>query len=62
MPMAHTQATADGTAVAIFDGFLDPENELHEAAMDGIFLPLCHQISDTDLGDPDTFSGHFPST
>jgi hypothetical protein len=61
MPMAHTQATADSTTVAIFgDGFLNPDNDLYDAAMDGISCALCHQIGAENLGDPSTFSGHFP--
>ena len=61
MPMAHTQATADGTSTAIFgDGFLSPSSDLHEAAMDGVSCAICHQIGDENLGSPGTFSGHFP--
>lgn len=61
MPMAHTQATADGAAPTIFGtGFLDPQNALHEAAMDGTSCALCHQIGSANLGDPATFDGHFP--
>ena len=61
MPMANTQAKRDGTAVAIFgDGFINPGNGLHVAAMDGISCSLCHQIGSEGLGDPKTFSGHYP--
>ena len=61
MPMAYTQAKGDGTTIAIFDeGFLNPENELHVPAKDGISCALCHQIGSEGLGDPETFSGNFP--
>ena len=61
MPMAHTQATADGISTAIFgDGFLNSGNDLHDAAMDGVSCSMCHQIGAENLGSPDTFSGHFP--
>lgn len=61
MPMAHTQAGVDGTPIGLFgSGFLSPTNSLHDAAMDGVSCTLCHQITDQDLGEPATFSGHFP--
>ena len=61
MPMARTQALVDGSPVAILgDGFLSPGNSLHQAAMDGVSCTLCHQIQDQDLGQPATFSGHYP--
>lgn len=60
MPMAYTQAEVLGQPQAIFgDGFLDPGNPLHEAAMDGVSCTLCHQIQPDGLGTPDSFSGHF---
>ncbi len=61
MPMAHTQAPSDGIPIAMFgSGFLNPANDLHEAAMDGVSCALCHQISAENLGEASTFSGHFP--
>ncbi len=61
MPMARTQALVDGRPVAILgDGFLSATNPLHQAAMDGVSCTLCHQIQDQDLGQPATFSGHYP--
>ncbi|HFC12603.1 MAG TPA: hypothetical protein ENJ56_07135, partial [Anaerolineae bacterium] len=61
MPMAHTQAGVNGTPISIFgSGFLSPTNALHDAAMDGVSCTLCHQIADQNLGQPATFSGHFP--
>ena len=60
MPMAHTQATAEGTATRMLEeGFLNPANELHETAMDGVSCTLCHQISDAGLGEPESFSGEY---
>jgi hypothetical protein len=51
MPMAYTQANADGTpALILDDGFLNPSNPLHEIAMDGNSCTLCHQIVDPVLG------------
>jgi len=67
MPMAWTQARATGEGDygdrAIFSGktgWLDPEADLHQAAMDGVSCTLCHQILDQDLGTDATFSGKFP--
>jgi len=60
MPMAHEQATSDSSAITMFgDGFLNPANPLHEAAMDGISCSLCHQITANGLGDPSTYNGQF---
>ncbi|MCG3136632.1 MAG: hypothetical protein HJJLKODD_00467 [Phycisphaerae bacterium] len=61
MPMARTQATADGTPSLIFgdDGFLNPDNPLHDAALDGVSCTLCHQITNVGLGTSDSFSGGY---
>lgn len=61
MPMAYTQALAQGQIPAMFGeaGFLNPSHPLHQAAMDGVSCTLCHQIQPTGLGTPDSFSGHF---
>ncbi|MHB8809161.1 MAG: hypothetical protein ACYC9M_04020 [Desulfobulbaceae bacterium] len=62
MPMAWTQAQATGgyaDAAVLGDGFLNRENGLHEAAMDGVSCTLCHQIEDKGLGTQETFSGKF---
>jgi hypothetical protein len=60
MPMGRTQANNDGSPVAIFgNGFLDPANPLHEAAMDGVSCTLCHQIQNVNLGQMESFSGHY---
>jgi hypothetical protein len=61
MPMAHTQAKLEGLPVFILEsGFLNPDNELHEAALDGVSCTLCHQIEDEGLGTKETFSGAYP--
>lgn len=61
MPMAATQARAQGTPVKILgeDGFLDPSHPLHALAMDGVSCALCHQISPTNLGQESSFSGGY---
>ncbi|MBN1640692.1 MAG: hypothetical protein JXA09_05610 [Anaerolineae bacterium] len=59
-PMAWTEVDALGGAGALLqDGFLDPANELHEIAMDGISCTLCHQIEDQGLGDESSYSGGY---
>lgn len=60
MPMAYTQAEAQGKTPALFgEGFLNPANPLHEAAMDGVSCTLCHQIQPEGLGDSSSFDGEF---
>ena len=60
LPMARTQALADGTEVAMFDGgFVDADNPLHEAGMDGVSCTVCHQIQEDGLGAEESFSGEF---
>jgi len=60
MPMARTQAAANGMAVRIFgDGFLNSNHPYHDLAMDGVSCTLCHQIQDANLGKPASFSGNF---
>ncbi|MFC2072894.1 multiheme c-type cytochrome [Chloroflexota bacterium] len=60
MPMARTQAIASNAPVGIFDGaFLNPEDSLHTAAMDGVSCTLCHQIQDKSLGEHESFSGGY---
>jgi hypothetical protein len=60
MPMARFTAAASGKEGRVLeDGFLDPENEQHTLAMDGVSCTVCHQISEAGLGQPDTFSGGF---
>jgi len=60
MPMAYTQAVADGSPATILDdGFLNRRHPLHKAAMDGVSCTVCHQVQDSDLGKLAGFSGHF---
>ena len=60
MPMAHAQAKVDGTTASMFGaGFLDRQNALSQAAMDGVSCALCHQITDRNLGTKESFSGHY---
>ncbi|MDX1777164.1 MAG: multiheme c-type cytochrome, partial [Desulfobulbales bacterium] len=60
MPMAWTQAYADGEdRLVLEEGFLSPKNDLHAAAMDGVSCSLCHQIQDENLGEMKSFSGKF---
>ncbi len=61
MPMAKKQAEFDGEEIEIFeDGFLDPDNDYHKLAMDGVSCTVCHQIQDDGkLGTKDSFSGNF---
>jgi hypothetical protein len=60
MPMAHfTAVTSGGEGRLLGDGFLDPQNEQHTLAVDGVSCTLCHQIREAGLGQPDSFSGGF---
>lgn len=61
MPMAATQAKAQGSPVKILgtDGFLNDAHPLHDLAMDGVSCSACHQISDTNLGQQASFSGGY---
>jgi hypothetical protein len=60
MGMARYQAITDGSPVGVLSpGFLDPNNLLHAAAMDGVSCTLCHQIQAQGLGTPDSFTGQY---
>ncbi|MBU0968508.1 MAG: hypothetical protein KKA54_19250 [Proteobacteria bacterium] len=65
MPMAWRQLNTDkqaygpGASGTPFDTFIDPTNQLYEAALDGVSCSLCHQIEDQGLGTKDNFSGKF---
>lgn len=60
MPMARFTASANGELGMVFgDGLVDPENELHTLAMDGVSCSLCHQIRETGLGLSSSYSGGF---
>ncbi len=60
LPMARTQAATLGSPVAIHgDGFLNPANGYHTAAVDGVSCSLCHQIRADGLGLAASFSGQY---
>jgi len=63
MPMALVETEEKGlddkTPIVFGAGFLDQDNPLHEAAMDGISCSFCHQIAETNLGSPESFSGKY---
>jgi hypothetical protein len=60
VPMAFTQAHADGATVTLLgEGLLSPQNALHEAAMGSISCTLCHQVRGENLGLLESFSGHY---
>ncbi len=60
MPMARYTVAAGGEKGSIFgDGFLNPDNPLHELAMDGVSCTLCHQIQAEGLGLSGSYSGGF---
>ncbi len=61
MPMANTQAVVNGMPLRLLgdDGFLNPDNPLHQAAMDGQSCSLCHQIQSTNLGQAESFTGNY---
>lgn len=60
-PMAHVEASANNDAIELFgDGFSDPANPYHDAAMEGVGCTLCHQIAASPtLGTPEGASGGF---
>lgn len=59
-PMAETQALVEGKPIiALGDGFLNPNNPLHAAAMDGISCTLCHQLQPENFGQRVSFSGGY---
>lgn len=61
MPMASTESSFNNDKIALFEeGYLDPNHELHNKAMDGVSCTLCHQITDNEIfGKEDGMSGHF---
>lgn len=60
MPMARTTDAFNDQPGRIFDdGYLNPENELHVMAMDGVSCTLCHQIEPTGLGGNRSYNGGF---
>lgn len=60
MPMARTTSAAAGEKGQVFDGgYLDPENENHTLAMDGVSCTVCHQIQPDGFGEKASFSGGY---
>lgn len=61
MPMARVIAAEAGDPALIFgeQGLLNPENDLHLFATDGVSCALCHQIQETGLGTDSSYSGGF---
>jgi hypothetical protein len=60
MPMARTQGVVNGQPVAMLEpGYLHPDDDLHQAAMDGVSCTLCHQVEGRGLGTDETFSGDY---
>jgi hypothetical protein len=60
MPMAETQAMVEGQPVTgLGDGFFNPSNFLHQAAIDGVSCTLCHQLTDENFGELPSFSGGY---
>jgi hypothetical protein len=58
--MARFTASEGGLETGVLDdGFLDPEHALHALAVDGVSCTLCHQIEETGLGTPGSFSGGY---
>lgn len=61
MPMASTESNFNNEKIALFDdGYLDPNNKLHNEAMDGVSCTLCHQIVENEtFATEEGMSGHF---
>lgn len=58
-PMADYTRSAEGKAGQLLDdGFLDPDDPLHDLALDGVSCTLCHQIRPGNLG-PSASSGNY---
>jgi hypothetical protein len=60
-PMARFTAIQDGEAAGLMldDGFSDAEHPLHTFAMDGVSCTVCHQITQHNLGEAESFSGGY---
>lgn len=60
MPMAWFTLNVNQENVEVLDGgLLNPSQELHSLAMDGVSCTLCHQIQEEGLGFADSYSGGF---
>jgi hypothetical protein len=61
MPMSRTEAHMSGADGKVFD-HLGPEGEstrLDQLARDGVSCSLCHQITSSKLGTPESFTGGY---
>lgn len=56
-PMATVEAQATTQTFALDDLYMD--STLTNLAIDGVSCTACHQITDQDLGTPQSFSGHY---
>lgn len=60
-PMGVMEATITSQPISLSgDGFLNPNNALHNVSMDGVSCSVCHQIEDQNLGTKAASSGNFP--
>lgn len=61
MPMAHYQANANGEMLSVFDNL--PANQAvtvqNLLAIDGVSCTTCHQITDKNFGERESFVGRF---
>ena len=59
-PMAtFTDAVSGQTGKLMDEGYLNPEHDLHELAIDGVSCTLCHQIENENLGEVESYSGGY---
>ncbi len=61
-PMASYEAKLQGGALELFgpNSILNPDHQLHDAAMNGVSCTMCHQIKDdANLGTLPGFSGNY---
>jgi len=59
-PMAtFTDAVHGKNGKLLDEGYLNPEHNLHELAIDGVSCTLCHQIEDKNLGEVESYSGGY---
>jgi hypothetical protein len=60
VPMARFAAATNGQESQVLDdGLLNPQNELHPFAIDGVSCTLCHQVEEESLGETGSFSGGY---
>ncbi|MBN2045381.1 MAG: hypothetical protein JW757_10205 [Anaerolineales bacterium] len=60
MPLAHFDAVSnEEIPLVVGDGYLNPQNPLHDLAADGVSCTSCHQILPDNFGEKDSYSGHY---